>query len=411
MKQSILFLAIASLILSLSCRDTGTSSSDDRIPMRPLTSLEKALVTADNTFGFNLLASVNNGEPGKDVFISPVSVSVALGMTLNGAHAATRDSMARVLGFAGLLQSDINAGYRSLIDLLRGIDPKVKFQIANSIWYRPDLQVEQTFKDVNKQYFDALISSIDFSLTTAPGTINAWVEQNTAGKIKEIVPNPIPRDMVMYLINAIYFKGTWTYRFDPTQTKDDVFALVNGSLAPCRMMSMKATVPYFTDGQLQAVDLPYGDAGYSMTILLPAAGVNIDKFVGNLTQQEWNRVATGLAKREGDLFIPKFRLEYEKKLNDVLKGMGMSIAFSPSAADFTGIDRQGGLFISEARHKTYVEVDEEGTEAAGVTSIGIGRTSIGDTFVMKVNRPFVFVIRENNSGTILFIGKIVQPKS
>lgn len=408
--KKVSLLVIACLVTSFSCRDTGTSSSGDRIPMRPLTSVEQSLVSADNTFGFNLLASVNKTEGGKDVFVSPVSVSVALGMTLNGANAATRDSMAKVLGFAGLTQTDINAGYRSLIDLLRGIDPNVKFQIANSIWYRPDLLVEQAFKDVNKQYFDAQISSIDFGAATAPATINTWVEQNTNGKIKEIVPDPIPRDMVMYLINAMYFKGSWKYRFDPNQTKDDFFTLVDGSQAPCKMMSIKATVPYFADSQLQAVDLPYGDAGYSMTILLPKAGAKIDEFVGNLTQQEWNRISDGLTKLEGDIFIPKFKLEYAKKLNDMLKAMGMSVAFSPGLADFTGIDRRGGLFISEVQHKTFVQVDEEGTEAAGVTSVGVGRTSIGDTFVMKVNRPFVFVIRENVSGTILFIGKIVQPK-
>ena len=410
MQLSSFLLIVAGFLTAFSCRDTGMSSDQERLPMRPLTSVEQALVTADNSFGFKLLAAVNKEDAGKDVFISPTSVSVALGMTLNGANGATRDSMARTLEFSGLRQQDINASYQSLITLLKGIDPKVIFQIANSIWYRPDLRVEQAFKDVNKQYFDAEINSIDFGSAEAPNTINGWVDRNTNGKIKEIVPNPIPRDMVMYLINAIYFKGTWAYRFDPANTRDDAFKLPSGSAAPCKMMSMKATLKYTETDQCQVLDLPYGDAGYSMTIVLPKVGKSIDDFAGALTQQQWNIWMAGLAKKEGDVYLPKFKLEYEKKLNDVLKAMGMGLAFSPGFADFTNIDTRGGLFISEVKHKTFIQVDEEGTEAAAVTSVGVGRTSFGDTFVMRVDRPFLFVIRENNTGTILFMGKIVQPK-
>jgi serpin B len=335
---------------------------------------------------------------------------VALGMTLNGANGATRDSMARTLEFAGLTQQDINTSYKSLITLLKGIDPKVIFQIANSIWYRPDLRVEQAFKDVNKEYFNAEINSIDFGSASAPATINGWVDRNTNGKIKEIVPDPIPRDMVMYLSNAIYFKGTWTYKFDPAYTRDDVFTLPSGSTVPCKMMSMKSTLKYAENDQCQVLDLPYGDAGFSMTIVLPKKGTSIDDFAGKLTQQQWNLWMAGLAKKEGDVYLPKFKLEYSKKLNDVLKAMGMTLAFTPGLADFTKIDTRGGLFISEVQHKTFVQVDEEGTEAAAVTSVGVGRTSIGDNFVMRIDRPFIFVIRENNTGTILFMGKIVQPR-
>jgi serpin B len=331
-------------------------------------------------------------------------------MTLNGANGATRDSMARTLEFAGLTQQDINKSYKSLITLLKGIDPKVVFQIANSIWYRPDLRVEQAFKDVNMEYFNAEINSIDFGSATAPATINGWVDRNTNGKIKEIVPDPIPRDMVMYLINAIYFKGTWTYRFDPAYTRDDVFTLPTGSTVPCKMMSMKSTLKYAENDQCQVLDLPYGDAGFSMTIVLPKKGTSIDDFTGKLTQQQWNLWLGSLEKKEGDVYLPKFKLEYSKKLNDALKAMGMTLAFTPGFADFTKIDTRGGLFISEVQHKTFVQVDEEGTEAAAVTSVGVGRTSIGDNFVMRVDRPFIFVIRENNTGTILFLGKIIQPR-
>jgi serpin B len=314
--------------------------------------------------------------------------------------------MARTLEFAGLSQSDINASYKSLIALLTGIDPEVVFQIANSIWYRPDLNVEQEFRDVNIQYFNAEVNSLDFGDPNAANTINGWVDRNTNGKIKEIVKSPIPRDAVMYLINAIYFKGTWTYRFDQNLTRDDLFELPDGSKIPCKLMYQKGTFRYFANNEVQVVDLPYGDAGFSMTVVLPKAGTKIDDFVAQMTQQRWMEWTSTLSSEEGELYLPKFKLEYEKRLNDVLKAMGMAIAFSPSLADFTRIDKRGQLFISEVKHKTFVQVDEEGTEAAAVTSVEISRTSMG--LVIRVDRPFVFAIRENHSGTILFMGKIVQ---
>jgi serine protease inhibitor len=399
------------LVITLGCRDLGTPSGMQQGPSRPLTSMEQALVASDNTFGFKLFQSVNRADSGTSVFISPVSVSMALGMTLNGANGTTRDAMARTLEFGGMSQNDINTSYKSLIALLINLDPKVKFQIANSIWHRPDLNVEQSFKDVNKQNFDAEINSIDFGDPAAARTINSWVDRNTNGKIKEIVPDPIPRDLVMYLINAMYFKGTWTYRFDSTQTRNDFFILADGSRKPCRMMSQGGEFSYYADDQIQAIDMLYGDAGFSTTILLPKAGTNIETFSGQLTQQQWNTWVGRMSKTKGDIYLPKFKLEYKKKLNDMLIAMGMSVAFIPGSADFTNIDRRGQLFISEVMHKTFVQVDEEGTEAAAVTSVGIGRTSIGpsDNFVMRVDRPFIVVVREHHSGTILFIGKIVEP--
>ena len=410
MRTSILLPSALLLLAGLACKDAGTSSQDQRVPLRPLTAAESAIVTADNSFGFRLFAAVNTSDRAKSVFISPVSVSMALGMTLNGANGTTRDAMMQTLGFSGMTQADINGSYKSLIALLSGLDPTVTFQIANSIWYRPDLNVEQAFKDVNRLNFNAEINSLNFSDPNASKTINAWVDRCTNGKISEIVPATIPADMVMYLINAIYFKGAWTKGFDTSATRNDVFTRPDGSQTSCRMMHQKGTLTYFADNQLQAVDLPYGDGGFSMTILLPVAGTDIDDFAGTLTQQLWNSSVTGLASREAELFLPKFKLEDQKTLNDMLKAMGMSIAFSKTDADFTYIDKRGQLYISQVEHKTFVQVDEEGTEAAALTSVGVGATAIAQTPVMRVDRPFIFVIRENNSGTILFIGKIVEPK-
>ena len=405
------FLTSVLLILSMGCKDLGASSDERRTLPRPLNSTEKALVASDNSFGFKLFAAVNAGETGRSVFISPLSVSMALGMTLNGANGTTKDAMIQTLEFAGMSQTEINASYKSLIDLLTNLDPKVKFQIANSIWHRPELNVEQTFKDVNKQSFNAEVNSINFNDAGAARIINTWVDKSTNGKIKEIVPDPIPPEMVMYLINAIYFKGTWTYKFDPGLTLDDYFTLVDGTRTSCKMMSQKITANYFAEAGMQAVDLPYGDAGFSMTILLPGTGTTIDEFAAMLTQKQWTTWSGKFTNLEGDILLPKFTFEYDKTLNDMLKSMGMMIAFSPLDANFTNIDKRGNLFISDVRHKTFVQVDEEGTEAAAVTSVGVGATSVGgNTFRMRIDRPFVFLIRDNSSGTILFIGKIVEPK-
>ena len=402
--------AIALALLAgslLSCKDNG-GTGPAQPPPRELTSIEKSIVAADNSFSFMLLGGVNKEEQGKNLFISPFSVSMALGMTLNGASGTTRTTMQQTLGFAGLSEPDINQSYKTIIPYLKDLDPTLIFQVANSIWYRPTLMVEQDFIRVNKDSFGAEVNSIDFSNQGAPRTINDWVNRNTQGKIASIVPDPIPREIVMYLINAIYFKGTWKYQFDKKLTTDDVFTVPNGSTTPCKMMVQEGTFQYFNNSAVQGVDLPYGDAGFSMTILLPSPGSSVDGLFERLTQQQWGAWISTLVPQAGTVFLPKFKIEYEKKLNDVLKGLGMGIAFS-DLADFTRIDKRGALAISEVRHKTYVEVDEEGTEAAAVTSVGIGTTSFGGTFVMRIDRPFVFVIRESHSETILFMGKVVNP--
>jgi serpin B len=290
--------------------------------------------------------------------------------------------------------------------LLVGLDPKVKCQIANSIWHRDDMIFEQSFVNLNKKYFDALVSGLDFNDPNAKNIINAWVDQNTNGKIKEIVER-INRDDVMFLINAIYFKGIWKYQFDEKQTSDALFTLPDNSQIPCKMMAQTGEFQYFANVQFQAIDLPYGDELFRMVVILPTASVDIDELILELDQNQWNQWLGSFQKEKGTIFLPRFKLEYKLKMNDVLIALGMGVAFSGSA-DFTRMYRSRSLKISEVNHKSFVEVNEEGTEATAVTSVVIDRTSTSG-FVMRVDRPFVFAIRENHSGTILFIGKIVDP--
>jgi serpin B len=389
----------------------GSSSmaQPERVQTRPLTSGETGIVAAGSKFGYNLFRQVNQSDAGKNVFISPLSVSMALSMAMNGAKGATLDAMRTTLAVAGLTENEINSAYRSLIYLLRGIDPGVKFQIANSIWAREGFGVERPFADANNYYFDAEIRNLNFSDATAGPTINNWVKTNTNGKIPKIVPEPVPADVVMYLINAIYFKGSWKRTFDSTYTLDQPFALHNGMTKQVRTMHAGGSYRYFQNNKLEMIDLPYGDSLFSMTLLLPAAGSDINSFVAELNDssvREW--IDAMHEVNEMEIYLPKFKLEYEKTLNEMLKAMGMGIAFS-GAADFSRINSGGGLKISVVKHKSFVEVNEEGTEAAAVTMVEIISDSSMSPPVMRVNRPFVFLIRERTSGAVLFMGKILDP--
>ena len=374
-------------------------------PPRPLTSVERQASEADNRFGFKLFRALSEAERDTNLFISPLSVSMALGMTMNGASGETLAAMQETLERAGLSEEEINASYQSLIELLTNLDPKVTIQIANSIWIREGFAVEPPFVDASETYFDAAVREMDFASPATVQAINGWVDEQTRGKIDKIIETIDP-DVVMFLINAIYFKGTWTYEFDEAETRDEPFTQHDGTDVQVPMMRQKADLPYFHTEAFQAVDLPYGDSLFSMTVLLPHEGYDVDDLAAEIDPERWDEWTGRFRTREVDLRLPRFKLEYEKRLNDVLKALGMEVAFDPDLADLTRINRNGGLFISYVWHKAVVEVNEEGTEAAAVTVVGIGTTSAGGPPRMHVNRPFVFALRERHSGTVLFIGKV-----
>jgi len=391
----------------MQCSDS--SVNPDVGIIRDLTTSEVKLKESSNEFGIKLFRKIVENEQNKNIFISPLSVSMALGMTYNGSDSTTLEAMHESLEYGDLSINEVNESYQSLIKLLTELDPKVIFDIANSIWYREGFSVENDFLNINQTYFNAVVRALDFNRSDAADIINAWVDGNTNGKIEEIVDSPINPLTVMFLINAIYFKGTWTYEFDEENTRDDTFFLPDGSEKECKMMSHKNDHNYFENEQFQAIDLPYGNAEFSMTIFLPKPGTNIDSLIAQFSNDSWNSWISSFSSQEVNLYLPKFKIEYEISLNNVLCALGMSIAFDPGRADFTKINSDGNLYISNVKHKTFVKVNEEGTEAAAVTSVEIGLTSVDGAITMRINCPFVFAIRENHSGTILFIGKIVEP--
>ena len=407
MKRISFFVVFTIFILSLIACSHNPTKPDEGI-LRDLTASEKKLTESDNRFGLKIFQQINSQEGNKNIFISPLSISMALGMAYNGAEGNTKEQMRQVLEYDDLNDREINESYKSLIELLSNLDPKVIFNIANSIWYRDGFEVEDEFINLNTSYFDAVVRELNFSDEGAADIINDWVSENTKDKIKEIVEKPINPLTIMFIINAIYFKGTWTYEFDEEYTTDDKFYLSDGSQITCEMMHQKCDLGYFENDDFQVVDLPYGDEQYSMTVFLPKPGRDIDSLITDITDENWNRWLSFLSTQEVNLYLPKFKLEYYKKLNYDLQALGMTDAFGN--ADFTRITKDGEIYISDVKHKSFIDVNEEGTEAAAVTVIEFRVESVEDSpTVMRIDRPFLFAIRENSSGTILFIGKIVEP--
>ncbi len=411
-KISIIYLIAISFLF------TSCWSPTEPVPpveMRDLTVAEKEVVGSANTFGLRLLEKLSEVEgPGENIFISPLSISMALGMTLNGAKENTLAEMKDVLGFSGLSIEEINESYRGLLDLLPHIDPDVEMLIANSIWYREGFPVLDEFIGINKEYFDAEVEGLDFSAPDASDIMNDWVEQKTNGLIDSIVPDNIHPLTMMFLINAMYFKGNWTLPFDEDDTHDAEFRLTDGSTVDVKMMRQESEYRYHQSSDFSIIDIPYGDEYYSMTVVLPPEGVSIYEFIASMNSNSWESWLAAIPDegREINLYLPRFTLEYEKSLPEILEAMGMVDAFDADYADFTGMydkmKEYRNLFIADVMHKTFVDVNEEGTEAAAATSVEMRLDSAPPSF--RVDRPFLMAIRERSSDAILFIGKIVNPE-
>lgn len=404
MKNLTIFLLLLAGTLLLQCSKTPVANE----VITDVASVEKRLIESDSKFGLKLFRELNKDEKNSNLFISPLSVAMALGMTYNGAAGETQKAMQKTLELEGFTLEEINQCYQHLIESLSQLDPKVEFDLANSIWYRLGLTPREEFVNLCVKHFSALVKGLNFSEPDAADTINGWVEENTNGKIKDMVDKPIDPLTVMFLINAIYFKGTWTYEFDETETKDDWFYLPDGSKKSCKMMEQRGSFNYFENETFQAIDLPYGDEDFSMTIFLPWYS-DVDFLITELSQDNLGYWISCFKEDSVDIYLPRFKLEYEKELNEALIALGMGVAFG--AADFSNMYENLGVFISKVLHKSFIDVNEQGTEAAAATVVEMRDIVSEDPsgLVMRVDRPFVFMIREKVSGTILFIGKIMDP--
>jgi serpin B len=330
---------------------------------------------------------------------------MALGMTANGANGATYDEMRTALRLNGATREDVGGGYKSLIALLKGLDPGTDFSIANSIWFEQTFPFNASFLDESKLYFDAQVQGLDFRSSAAVTTINSWVSAQTKDRIPKILDS-IRQEEVMFLVNAIYFKGIWQKQFDKSKTVDAPFHAADGTTALVPMMARGKGVQYTATPEYSAADLPYGNSAFTMTVVLPnRQDADIDAFAESFDQPKWNSLVSSLHDSDLEVYLPRFRIEWSRTLNDDLNQLGMRLAFTN--ADFTRMSPLGlQLVITQVLQKTFVDVDEQGTEAAAATIVGIGLTSLPPSF--RADHPFLVVIRERFSGTILFVGKIAK---
>lgn len=405
--KKMLPIVLISVFLFTSCIGDLFKSDSDRIDSLPreLTAAEMEVIEADNAFGIDLLRNLSR-EGEQNVLISPLSISMALGMTVNGAAGETRAGMKEALRKSGLSMEQINRSYRGLLDILPDLDPAVEMKIANAIWYRQGrVTLRDSFVTDTRSYFDAEVEGLDFSDPAAVDRINGWVSDRTGGLIPEIIEPPIPGNIVTYLMNAVYFKGEWLEPFNPDRTRSDIFTTSSGEGVEVEMMSMvRKKIPTYYSEKVEMADLAYGDGLFSMTLLMPADPRRaLDTFVEeDLTAENLDRWIEGLGG-EGKLKMPKFELEYETGLDEILSSMGMAEAFSVSA-DFTNMYENENASIDTVQHKTFIRVDEEGTEAAAVTNVAIALSG-----PVAFDRPFIYLIRERLSGTIIFMGRMDDP--
>ncbi|SMO46448.1 serpin B [Saccharicrinis carchari] len=399
------------LALSFTACDKNNHTPENN-PYKPIAlDLKSAsLVESSNTFGANLFKEILEDEgENENILISPLSIFQALSMTRNGANGLTRDEMTAVLAFDESQDDDLNVYQKKLMDALKKADNKLTLDIANSIWYRNDETVELPFIQVNQDYFNAEVSALDFSdAEGAKRTINNWVDKQTKGKIPEIV-DEVTQDHVMFLINAIYFYGHWQNEFDTKDTQKAPFYPEAGNEVTVDMMHQETDLGYAANALFTMVEIPYGNGHFNMVALMPNKGKKVKDIVHALNNENWAAWMESLSKQPIVLGFPKFKFEGDYKLKEPLISMGMPLAFS-DWADFTGILSKGGIMISKVKHKTFIEVDEKGTEAAAVTSVEVGYTSVGPQKLhFTANKPFVFAITEKDTNTILFLGKLMRP--
>lgn len=361
---------------------------------------------ANTKFGFKLFSEILKQDSSNNIFISPASVGIALAMAYNGASGETKQAMAKTLELQEISLQELNSANAAIIAALENTE--VELNIANSLWVKQEYLINKDFLQKTQNY-KAKVTNLDFSDRTAPTVINNWVSQSTQGKIKQVINNINSND-VLFLINAIYFKGKWTTQFDKTQTTDSPFYLAAGSQKQHPMMSQKGEYKYYENEKFQAISLPYGqDENFSSYVFLPNKNSSLSAFSKELNAENWEKWMTLFKSKEGLIKLPRFQMESDITLNDTLKALGMSVAFGDQA-DFSGIS--DNLAISEVKHKTFVQVNEAGTEAAAATSARIELTAAipVEPFQMIVDRPFFSAIRDNQTGTVLFMGYILDPQ-
>jgi serpin B len=410
MKTPLIFILVVLLGL-MSCQKTENVLPE--IPNFPEKSAQ--LINSDNAFGLDLFSrAASLAEKNKNTTVSPLSVSLALAMTYNGARGETKTEMEKAMNLAGLTPEQINNSHKALVEALQSSDPKVILEIANAIYSHQGFTVLPDFTSTNRNFYQAEVNSLNFANTAeALKTINGWVAQKTHDKIPTIIDDIDPA-LRMVLLNAIYFNGIWKNKFGERDTHNNPFHLADGTTKDVPTMKLETSLEYTSNNLFSAVNLPYGNGQFQMTVLLPNDGKTTKNVISELNTDNWQKWMKSFeASKPVVVTMPRFKFSWELKLNNILQSMGMKQAFVGKVADFSGISGAKDLYIGFVIHKTYIDVNENGTEAAAVTAVGMVNTSIGVPDTKKyftVNRPFLFAITEKTTGAILFIGEVTNPE-
>ncbi|WP_188384842.1 serpin family protein [Ornithinibacillus halotolerans] len=371
----------------------------------------KKIVRANNQLGFDLLPLVDADSDG-NILLSPTSLYMALSMIYNGADGETKKEIADILHVDGVDAQDLNKANASWMNILHKNSDEIQLQIANSIWLNERFHFQEEFANHTEDYFHATIEEIAIGDSDSTKRMNNWVKEATNKKIDGIVEPPLDPDLVSILLNAIYFKGDWKYAFDKKQTEVGTFHLSDNIEKEIAFMTLHEKISYQENEYFQAVSLPYGEEEMSMKVFLPNKEIELVEFINLLTEENWKKWNAAFKQKQGTVVLPSFQVEYDVHLNDVLKNLGMNGAFTNEANFTKMVDEKVPIWISEIKQKTFIEVHEEGTEAAAVTSVVVvtESTASEQPFYMKVDRPFFFVITDDKSGSILFVGRITNPQ-
>lgn len=375
-----------------------------------LTKVQQEILENGNVFAIDLFREMCKEVKGDNIFISPLSASLAISAVTNGASGSTLDQTKATLGFESFSMEEMNKFYKHLVPALKKVDNTVKLLVANAVWIEQTFPVKAPFINALQEYYNASVNKLDFNDPAAPNVINKWCADNTNNLIKKVI-DQIDRDCRLMYTNAIYFKGKWKTIFDKKNSWQGSFTSRSGAQRSVTYMEQTHSFRYMSEKGVSIAEIPYGNEAFSMIIVLPDAGIDVMDVVASLSWEKWTEWMNGFFPAELNLRIPRFKVEFdsEELMIPILSRMGMDIAFDPFRADFSRIS-DIPLYIALLKQNAYIQVDEEGTEAAAVTIIGCNTTSVGpgNTINFHVDRPFLYFIREKSTGTILFSGLITD---
>lgn len=395
-------LATILFLLFLSaCEDSNRVEESNSPNLRPLSVTEARIAQSGNEFAFTLFKAVQD-DAQPNTFVSPLSVSMALGMAMNGASEDTQASILETIDYGNLSADEVNQAYEDIMGLLLSMDKKTTLGIANSLWSSDQWTLQQSFVEKIKTHYNGTAQELNFFDPKAKDVINDWVESKTNKRIKNLISSTSGND-ALYLVNAIYFKSDWQNKFKKSATQKKPFTNSSGTTTPVDMMFSKGVaLKYYVSEQLQLIDIPYGNGQFSMTVLMPQG--DLDDFVSTLNGADFKHWTSEADSLSVELELPRFKMEWKRDLKEDLERLGMRTVGFPNFFEETL-----SLKIGKVIHQSFVEVNEEGSEAAAATAIGIEFTNAPpQPKRISVNKPFVFFIREKHSGVILFMGQLAD---